>query len=176
MDKSDAEKLVKLAEEVNERFKAKIEIEEPGSTEQEKKSVRATSVEKIDSDVIRNIAMYARTQTSALASFWGGIACQEIIKFTGKFTPLQQWLHFDTLEILPEADIERKLLNSRYDDQIALFGNEVHRKLAEQRIFLVGAGALGCEYLKLFALMGISTKGVLHVTDDDVIEMSNLNR
>ena len=48
----------------------------------------------------------------------------------------------------------------------------------KNRIFLVGAGALGCEFLKMFALMGISTDkdGLVSVTDDDNIEISNLNR
>lgn len=43
---------------------------------------------------------------------------------------------------------------------------------------MIGAGALGCEFLKTFALLGISSQypGRLHVTDDDNIEMSNLNR
>lgn len=43
---------------------------------------------------------------------------------------------------------------------------------------MVGAGALGCEYLKIFALMGISTdkNSKVTVTDNDSIEVSNLNR
>jgi ubiquitin-activating enzyme E1 len=42
---------------------------------------------------------------------------------------------------------------------------------------LIGAGALGCEFIKMFALMGFSTKGgKIAVTDDDNIEISNLNR
>jgi ubiquitin-activating enzyme E1 len=42
---------------------------------------------------------------------------------------------------------------------------------------VIGAGALGCEFIKMFALMGLSTrKGKLSVTDDDNIEISNLNR
>eukprot|EP00828_Plagiopyla_frontata_P001980 TRINITY_DN1005_c0_g1_i2.p1 TRINITY_DN1005_c0_g1~~TRINITY_DN1005_c0_g1_i2.p1 ORF type:complete len:795 (+),score=155.73 TRINITY_DN1005_c0_g1_i2:97-2481(+) len=176
MDQKDAESFVKIAEQVNGKLKEKMELEEKVKCGEEKKTVKAISVEKVESEVMKNIALYARTQTSMLASFWGGIACQEIIKFTGKFTPLSQWLHFDTLEIIPDQQVERKIMNSRYDDQIALFGNEFHNKLTQQKIFLIGAGALGCEFLKLFALMGISTKGELHVTDDDVIEMSNLNR
>lgn len=45
-------------------------------------------------------------------------------------------------------------------------------------MFLVGAGALGCEFLKDFAMMGISTgsQGLLTITDDDIIEKSNLSR
>ena len=43
---------------------------------------------------------------------------------------------------------------------------------------MIGAGALGCEFLKNFSLMGIEThkdKKVI-VTDNDNIEISNLNR
>jgi len=45
-------------------------------------------------------------------------------------------------------------------------------------VFVVGAGALGCEFLKNLALMGVATgpRGQLVVTDDDTIEKSNLSR
>ena len=51
-------------------------------------------------------------------------------------------------------------------------------KLASLKVFLVGAGAIGCEMLKNFAMMGISTNtnGKLVITDMDTIEKSNLNR
>lgn len=43
---------------------------------------------------------------------------------------------------------------------------------------MVGAGALGCEQLKNFAMMGLATgeEGSVYVTDDDLIEKSNLSR
>lgn len=43
---------------------------------------------------------------------------------------------------------------------------------------MVGAGALGCELIKAYALMGIgcSDAGKVHCTDNDNIEVSNLNR
>ena len=45
-------------------------------------------------------------------------------------------------------------------------------------MFLVGTGALGCEFAKNFALMGVSSGSVgeITMTDDDVIEKSNLSR
>lgn len=45
-------------------------------------------------------------------------------------------------------------------------------------IFKVGAGAIGCELLKNFALMGLGAGegGHITVTDMDYIEKSNLNR
>lgn len=67
---------------------------------------------------------------------------------------------------------------SRYDGQIGVFGRTVQRKLEDLKVFLVGAGALGCEFAKNFAMMGVSSgsQGEITMTDDDVIEKSNLSR
>lgn len=43
--------------------------------------------------------------------------------------------------------------------------------------FQVGAGAIGCELLKNFAMLGLAAgEGEVIVTDMDTIEKSNLNR
>ena len=57
-------------------------------------------------------------------------------------------------------------------------------KLAHTRLFMVGAGAIGCELLKNYAMLGVGTgkatgklqAGSIVLTDPDVIEVSNLNR
>uniref|UniRef100_A0A9R1SD38 E1 ubiquitin-activating enzyme n=2 Tax=Cyprinus carpio TaxID=7962 RepID=A0A9R1SD38_CYPCA len=102
---------------------------------------------------------------------------------TGKFMPIMQWLYFDAVECLPEAEDavlteeECAPRNCRYDGQIAVFGSKLQELLAKQRYFLVGAGAIGCELLKNFAMMGLASgEGEVIVTDMDTIEKSNLNR
>ena len=69
-------------------------------------------------------------------------------------------------------------MNCRYDDQIKVYGREIQAKLGNVKTFMVGAGALGCEFIKAFALMGVgcSALGKVHCTDNDNIEISNLNR
>ena len=71
-----------------------------------------------------------------------------------------------------------KPLNSRYDAQISVFGAKLQKKLEDAQVFIVGSGALGCEFLKNVALMGVccGNQGKLTITDDDVIEKSNLSR
>ena len=61
---------------------------------------------------------------------------------------------------------------------MAVFGNSIQKQVQDLNLFLVGAGALGCEFLKIFAMMGVATahNGKVTVTDDDVIEKSNLSR
>jgi ubiquitin-activating enzyme E1 len=138
-------------------------------------------IEKVIFDInyIKNVIKWSKAEISPICSFLGGIVSQEALKITGKYKPIHQWLRFDffeTIENLPE-NVNRNPLNCRYDDQISVFGQELQEKLGNLNIFMVGAGALGCEYIKNFALMGISCKnGKLTITDNDNISLSNLNR
>ncbi|RMZ94855.1 ubiquitin-like modifier-activating enzyme 1 [Brachionus plicatilis] len=141
--------------------------------------------------VLRLFSSTLRGQISPMHAVIGGTAAQEIMKAcSGKFTPIYQYFYFDCREILPEKPFES--LNTsecliednneelrRYKAQIAVLGQKFQRKMGKSKYFIVGAGALGCEYLKNFAMMGMCTKaenGKLIITDMDTIEKSNLNR
>ena len=134
---------------------------------------------EFDEDYILNVFRWSKAEINPICTFLGGIVSQEALKITGKYTPIYQWMRFDFFETVENLSnsINRELLNCRYDDQIAIFGQELQEKLNNMNIFMVGAGALGCEYIKNFALMGISCKnGKLTITDNDNISLSNLNR
>jgi len=101
---------------------------------------------------------------------------------SGKFHPLFQYFYFDSLESLPKnyklTEENTKPLNSRYDGLIAVFGCEFQQTIQNAKQFLVGSGAIGCEMLKNWAMMGLGTgsEGKITITDMDTIEKSNLNR
>ena len=59
-----------------------------------------------------------------------------------------------------------------------VFGRKLQASLSQEVLFLVGAGAIGCEMLKNWAMMGIGcgSNGSVHITDMDRIERSNLSR
>ena len=63
---------------------------------------------------------------------------------TGKYSPLRQWLHHEFFEVLPEGEVTRSLVNTRYSDYNVLFGDEFVAKAKNSSSFLIGAGALGC--------------------------------
>lgn len=139
----------------------------------------------INDDLIKELAYGSRGDLPGMVAFYGGFLAQEVLKAcSGKFVPIKQWLYFDSLESLPESDAYKrseetcKPINSRYDNQIAVFGLDFQRRLANLKIFLVGSGAIGCEMLKNWAMMGIATgpNGKIFITDNDTIEKSNLNR
>ena len=92
-----------------------------------------------------------------------------------------QNLYFDSLESLPDTlptEADCQPVGSRYDSQIAVFGKVFQEKISNHRQFLVGSGAIGCEMLKNWSMIGLASgpKGIIHVTDLDTIEKSNLNR
>lgn len=60
-----------------------------------------------------------------MAAFFGGIAAQEVVKVTGKYTPISQFFHFDQFLALPRTEVDRTVSGSRYDDQIRIFGNDL---------------------------------------------------
>lgn len=138
---------------------------------------------ELDEKIIKELSYQARGDLSPMAAFYGGLAAQEVLKsVSGKFHPIKQWLYMDSLESLPAAsprsEAECKPLGTRYDGQIAVFGKSYQEKLSNVKQFLVGAGAIGCEMLKNWAMIGLATgpKGMIYVTDMDQIERSNLNR
>ncbi|KAK2090731.1 E1 ubiquitin-activating protein [Saguinus oedipus] len=103
----------------------------------------------LDVDLIRKLAHVAAGDLAPINAFIGGLAAQEVMKH-----------------------------QNRYDGQVAVFGSDLQEKLAKQKYFVVGAGAIGCELLKNFAMIGLGCgeDGKVTVTDMDTIEKSNLNR
>lgn len=138
--------------------------------------------EEINEKVSQELSFQAVGDLAPTNAVIGGFVAQEVLKaVSAKFHPMVQHMYFDSLESLPdtlptEADVQP--LGTRYDAQIAVFGRNFQNKIANHQQFLVGAGAIGCEMLKNWALIGLGTgpNGRIHVTDLDTIEKSNLNR
>ena len=149
--------------------------------------------EELDSDkiidddskkqIIKHLASGAKAILSPMCAALGGIVGQEVLKAcSGKFMPIKGFLYFDADECLPDEILPAEELaptgSSRYDSQVAVFGKKTQKKLESLNYFLVGAGAIGCEMLKNWAMMGVGCgeDGMVHITDMDRIEKSNLSR
>lgn len=165
--------------------------EDPNKIEEEKQDEEPAEEtvpewkKNMDANLMKYLLAFWNLEVSPMTAFWGGIVAQEIVKYTGKYSPINQWMiheFYSTVFKHKEVNEVLENLNSqatgRHQDQILLFGQDIQNQIEEAKLFMIGAGALGCEYLKLFALMGFSTNknGLISVTDDDTIEISNLNR
>lgn len=167
MSTTDAEKFFSLVEQVNKEYPSILQ----GAS--------------LNKDLLNELSFQARGDIPAIQAFIGGMVAQEVLKAcSGKFTPLKQIMYFDSLESLPDNEIYArneetcKPINTRYDNQIAVFGLKFQQALANLKIFLVGSGAIGCEMLKNWSLSGLGSgpNGKIIITDNDSIEKSNLNR
>ena len=128
-------------------------------------------------NLICGLHMY---QFPTLSAFFGGLAAQEAIKsITKKFTPICQYMTFDCLELINNLNNNLDIkINNKNDILKLILGEKAYNKLIETNLLLVGAGAIGCELLKNYAMLGLSTgeKGKIYITDPDIIEVSNLTR
>ncbi|KAA8594866.1 hypothetical protein FQN60_012001 [Etheostoma spectabile] len=159
----DAEVLLKLTEEVNATLRNKAPV---------------------NTELVRCLSRTARGTLPPLAAAVGGLASQEVLKaITGKFAPLQQWFYLDAIEVVrPLQSVSAEEFSprgDRYDGLRACIGESMCVELHKLRVFMVGCGAIGCEMLKNFALLGVGlgkSSGEVCITDPDLIEKSNLNR
>ena len=111
----------------------------------------------MNSASISRFSRFFRGELTGLCAFLGGAVAQEVIKVTGKFSPISQWVHHVDSALATDECEENvgPLLGTRYDFQIAILGKDFQARAANSRVFLVGCGALGCEYLKGLSLMGV---------------------
>ncbi|ESO94579.1 hypothetical protein LOTGIDRAFT_232383 [Lottia gigantea] len=158
----DSEKFENLAQELNQQLTSPVDC--------------------INRQLLRSICFTSQGCLPPLCATLGGFVAQEALKaLTGKFTPLNQWLYLDAIEVIPQDPPSPQSFHKkgdRYDLFRICVGEEKVKELANTKLFMVGCGAIGCEMLKNYALMGISCgeQGKITITDNDLIEKSNLNR
>mmetsp|Transcript_15632 Transcript_15632/g.38520 ORF Transcript_15632/g.38520 Transcript_15632/m.38520 type:complete len:1034 (+) Transcript_15632:146-3247(+) len=164
------------------------ELPSPGDADQAAKVLELTKAKSSDElsaaqeRIVLQLASGSKAVLSPMCAALGGIVGQEVLKAcSGKFAPINGFFFLDADEALPDELLPADQVapeNSRYDSQIACFGKDLQAKILDLNYFIVGAGAIGCEMLKNWALMGVGCgpNGHVHVTDMDRIEKSNLSR
>jgi hypothetical protein len=94
----------------------------------------------------------------ATVSIIGAIASQEAIKaITHIHVPISQLLMFESLDsiLLPLKEDVSDVSSGEMSPVGLVYGGEVAAELASMKVFIVGSGAIGCELLKTFALLGV---------------------
>jgi len=151
-----------------------------------RKMIKATDVAAPQSEtwdtVINQFAQTCRGKFTPIQALSGALAAQEVLKAaTGLYNPVHQFLLYDCDEVL-HGNEECPESEPIASGQSYILGEHISKKIARSRIFLVGAGAIGCELLKNLSAMGAGTgssntkQGCLIITDMDTIEKSNLSR
>ena len=136
---------------------------------------------------IQNFVGCCAAKFTPIQAMFGAIAAQEALKAaTGLYNPVKQILIYDCDELLDEQkkdeSADASSLSSKSKKKATglayILGTSLETKVKSSKLFVVGAGAIGCELLKNLASMGFGTgkKGCISLTDMDTIEKSNLSR
>lgn len=110
--------------------------------------------------IVVHLAHESRAILSPMSAALGGVVGREALNAcSGKFTPISGFLYLDADECLPDTVLPpdlTALTNSRYDSQVLVFGQDMQEKLGVLNYCLIGAGAIGCEMLINWAMMGLA--------------------
>ena len=142
--------------------------------------------------LLHKIILTHMVQFPPLCAYLGGFAAQEVIKaITNKYSPINQIVYQDCLELIPDINVQSKDTikqsikkigfkrnKNRLDGLQVILGKDLLNKLINMKCLIVGAGAIGCELIKNFSMLNVGTanKGCIYITDPDIIEVSNLTR
>ncbi len=147
-----------------EEFKAKVY----SNLEHFKSELTMENLDQTLNKLIRVFYFSSRGHFPPLAAVYGGIIGQEVLKsITNKFIPIRQFLYLDCSELFEinnfdspisewSSIYESSLLrNDRYNClRLCFGGDKTLSKLFKTKLFMVGCGAIGCEMLKNYALLG----------------------
>ena len=99
------------------------EVKKMYDTAKNEKTPCYQNIQDFDEKIVLNVARWASADISPVCAFFGGIIAQEIIKTTGKYIPIDQWLMFDFFEaaenlgeLADGLDNAVKEINSQYTD------------------------------------------------------------
>lgn len=67
--------------------------------------------------------------------------------------PVRQMWYLDCIEVLDPN------LNKPITSLESFLGADLYNKIKSANVFMIGCGAIGCELLKNFAMIDLSTKG-----------------
>ena len=134
--------------------------------------------EKRWKSIVKSVCKTCAAKLTPIQATMGAIGAQEVLKAaSGLYSPIQQLLLYDCEELLETCPKVMEEDAPARSGQSYILGQALCDSLAKKRIFVVGAGAIGCELLKNLSAMGVGrAKGKIILTDMDTIEQSNLSR
>jgi ubiquitin-activating enzyme E1 len=132
-------------------------------------------------NLTKKFCFTARGSLLPIVSIISGLACQEVLKALGKkYTPIKQWYYLDSTDLIADNELEfdgyqntNYKNKTKYEGVVNILGKDLLAKIQKTKPFVIGAGAIGCELIKLLGMLGLKN---MFLTDMDSIEKSNLSR
>ena len=126
----------------------------------------AVNLYKIDKPFLDNIFKFCKFNYTPLTNFLGGIVAEEVIKFSGIYKPISQWVYFSFFSLINSSilndTIEKRDLNTKKieeeNNELNIFNliNEIYvEEINKTNILIIGFNDISFEILKLFIKLGL---------------------
>ena len=145
----------------------------------------AINLSKIDKPFLEIIFKFCKFNFTPFTVFLGGIVAEEVIKFTGLFKPVSQWVYFNFFSLIDFSTINDKLENSSSNKKegeenlevntiFNLFNEIFYQEYNDINILIIGLNDISYEILKLFFTLGLleSKDNKINIISDNDYEIN----
>ena len=144
----------------------------------------AVNLHKIDKPFLDNIFKFCKFNFTPLTNFLGGIVAEEVIKFTGIYKPVSQWVYFSFFSLINSSIINdnidnRDLTNKKLEDnnELNIFNlfNEIFvEEINKVNILIIGFNDISFEILKIFIKLGLleNKENKINILSNDKYEIN----
>ena len=138
----------------------------------------ALNLSKIDKTFLDTVFKYCKFTFTPFTVFLGGIIAEEIIKFTGLYKPVSQWVYFNFFSLMNLPKINEKINikpnEENLDTNILNIFNEMYNeKIKNINISIIGFNTISYEIIKLFITLGLleNKENKINIISDDKYEI-----
>ena len=121
---------------------------------------------KIDKPFLDNVFKFCKFKFTPFTNYLAGIVAQEVIKFTGLYKPISQWVYFNFFNLLSVSKvndiIEKRNLTEENDKEnniepniLNIFNEIYNEQIKDVNILIIGFNDISYEMIKLFIILGL---------------------
>ena len=121
---------------------------------------------KIDKPFLDNVFKFCKFKFTPFTNYLAGIVAEEVIKFTGLYKPISQWVYFNFFNLLNISKIndtiEKRNLTEENDKEnniepniLNIFNEIYNEQIKDVNILIIGFNDISYEMIKLFIILGL---------------------
>ena len=121
---------------------------------------------KIDKPFLDIVFKFCKFKFTPFTNYLAGIVAQEVIKFTGLYKPISQWVYFNFFNLLNISKvndiIEKRNLTEENDKEnniepniLNIFNEIYNEQIKDVNILIIGFNDISYEMIKLFIILGL---------------------
>ena len=135
----------------------------------------AVNLSKIDKPFLDTVFKFCKFRFTPFTNFLAGIVAEEVIKFTGLYKPVSQWVYFNFFSLLNLSKIndnleKRNITEENIEPMILNIFNEIYNEeIKDANILIIGFNNISYEIIKLFIILGLleNKENKIKIISDD---------